>query len=118
MQLTGPNKVIKKSADIFLKHLLTTDTYTDSFAAFLRLNDDDNNPATVAPDECKIRKAFSRHGLTPNEDCVDKEEGIKIMLSEASKDGSVLLQASAFGAKEIILCRGDVESYSPNDGSI
>lgn len=110
----GEEEGHRKAADIFLKHLLSTDTYTDSFAAFLRLNDDDQNPATPSPDECKIRQAFARHNLTQTDPtCIDTDAGIKVRIKDGSAPKSVTLEASSFGAREIYLCQGDVMVCTP-----
>lgn len=61
---------------LFFGHLLTTDTYRDSYDAVLRLDDDDANPATPAPDACLINAAFAKYGLAQaTAGCVDDPEG-------------------------------------------
>ena len=64
----------QKAADLFFRHLLTTDTYLDSYQAVLRLDDHDNNPATKSPNHCLINDAFARHGLANSENCTDQWE--------------------------------------------
>ena len=95
----------------FFRHLLTTDSYQQSYAAVLRLDDDDGNPATRSPNHCLINLAFANHGLTELEaGCVDTpvEPSVPVdqsltlaMLNEV--DGVKIL-ASADQAESIELC--------------
>ena len=62
------------AAYLFFRHVLTTDTYSDSYQAILLLDDDDGNPATKSPNHCLITKAFSDHGLGKPNGCKDEQK--------------------------------------------
>lgn len=76
---------------LFFNHLLTTDSYQDSYAAVLRLDDDDGNPATKSPNHCVINAAFAAHGLATAENCTDKA------VEDTYKPGDLTLTLSAAG---------------------
>lgn len=80
--------------ELFINHLLTTNTFTESYLTLLRLDDDDGNPATRSPNFCLINKAFSDHGLAELEaNCEDPQDASEEMIDEGlflaigSKDG-------------------------------
>lgn len=75
-----------KAERLFFRSLVTTNRYLDLYANLLLLNDDDQNPATPAPDFCEINQAFSAHGLaTAEADCkvnsVEFPQGYKVNTS-------------------------------------
>jgi hypothetical protein len=117
----GPEEGTLRTADLFFKHLLVTDRYIDSYASVLRLDDNDNNPATPSPHYCAINKAFGKHRLIgaatlEGPGCVDQDQGLKVRVDVDNGDGSLNLIASAFGASSIAFCPGKVTSC-PNDDS-
>jgi hypothetical protein len=86
----------------FYKHLLTTDSYRDSYQAILRLDDNDGNASTRSPNHCLINKAFANHGLATAEACQDatQKESLKlapdlyISLASADATGAVIMASS------------------------
>lgn len=110
--LYGPKEGNRKTADLLYKHLTMTDRYTESYQSVLRLDDDDNNPATRSPNYCSINKAFAAHnltgGLTEGATCVDEDDGIKVRVDLDLGQGALSLVASSFAAESIIACPGKV----------
>ena len=103
--------------ELFYKHLLTTDTYLDSYQAVLRLDDNDGNPATPAPDLCLINAAFAAHGLaTAIANCTDApvvldltvDSDLAIAISRFDVTGVTVL-ASSLTATSVGLCIDDVK---------
>jgi hypothetical protein len=97
--------------NLFMKHLMVTDTYLDSYDNVLLLNDDDGNPATKSPDHCVINAAFARHNLTtleancadtPNTDVVADDVFVGIYSETAQ--GSFELMASSAAKTNLSLC--------------
>jgi hypothetical protein len=119
--LYGAEEGTARAANLFFKHLLVTDRYIDSYAAVLRLDDTDNNPATPSPSYCAINKAFGKHRLIgaatlEGPSCVDQDQGLKVRVDVDNGDGTLNLIASSFGARSIAFCAGKVTSC-PNDAS-
>jgi hypothetical protein len=119
--LYGAEEGTARTANLFFKHLLVTDRYIDSYAAVLRLDDNDNNPATPSPSYCAINKAFGRHLLIgaatlEGAGCVDQDQGLKVRVDVDNGDGTLNLIASSFGASSIAFCAGKVTSC-PADAS-
>ncbi|WP_141733849.1 hypothetical protein [Oligoflexus tunisiensis] len=113
--LYGPEEGTTRTANFFFKHLLVTDRYIDSYASVLRLDDDDNNPATPSPHYCAINKAFGKHRLIgaatlEGPSCVDQDQGLKVRVDVDNGDGTLNLLASSFGAASIVFCPGKVTS--------
>lgn len=52
-----------KTAEIFFKHLISTDAYTDSYQGALIVDDDDGNLENCTPHMCLMNAAFAKHGL-------------------------------------------------------
>jgi hypothetical protein len=118
--LYGPEEGTTRTANLFFKHLLVTDRYIDSYASVLRLDDNDNNPATPSPSYCAINKAFGKHRLIgaatlEGPGCVDQDQGLKVRVDVDNGDGTLNLIASSFGAASIAFCPGKVTSC-PNGG--
>jgi len=103
----GDAKAWPLVSSMFLEHMLTTDAYVDSYAALLRLDDDDGNPITPSPNHCKITRAFSDHGLAsyPPDACIDNEEMLKVRLTEQG-EGAISLTVASYGPDSIRLCKG------------
>jgi hypothetical protein len=119
--LYGPEEGTARTANLFFKHLLVTDRYIDSYASVLRVDDDDNNPATPSPNYCAINKAFGKHRLIgaatlEGPSCVDQDQGLKVRVDLDNGDGTLNLIASSFGAASIAFCPGKVTSC-PADAS-
>lgn len=98
----------------FLRHLLTTDAFMDSYRAVVRLDDDDGNPNTPSPNECLINKAFATHGLATASNCEDKvaTETVPIDASiylavKSETNGLATLMAASEKAAQFGLCLGD-----------
>ena len=103
--------------ELFYKHLLTTDTYQDSYQAVLRLDDNDGNPATPSPDLCLINAAFAAHGLaTVIANCTDTpvapdlavDSDLAVAISRFDATGVTVL-ASSLTASSVGLCLDDVK---------
>lgn len=109
----GETKGAFMSEMYFFKSVLTTDSYTESYDAVLRLDDDDNNAATPSPNRCLIDEAFSRHGLGKNLNCQDtvKEptypinDNINIGIKSRSGNSATLMASSMTGV-ELTGCLG------------
>ncbi len=115
MALYGTEEGTNRAANFFFKHLLVTDRYIDSYASLLRLDDNDNNPATPSPSYCAINKAFGKHRLLgaatlEGPSCVDQDQGLKVRVDVDNGDGTLNLIASSFGASSIAFCPGKVTS--------
>ncbi|MDB5038078.1 MAG: hemagglutinin protein [Bacteriovoracaceae bacterium] len=54
-----------KTADLFFKHLISTDAYLDSYMGVLAVDDDDGNLQNCTPHMCILNVAFAKRGLTP-----------------------------------------------------
>lgn len=110
--LYGPEEGNDKTADLMLKHLTMADRYIESYAAMMRLDDNDNNPATRSPHYCSITKAFAAHNLTggivEGDTCIDVDQGIKVRVDVDQGGGSLSLVASSYAADSIIACPGKV----------
>jgi hypothetical protein len=107
----GPVAGAAKAETIFFRHLLTTDTYLDSYQAAVRLDDDDGNPATPSPNYCLINAAFAKHGLAQNENCQDKKREDSVPIDETiavgiakSDDAGILLMAASAKAAQMSIC--------------
>lgn len=111
----GENRGSDKSAELFVRHLLTTDKYTDSLKTLLALDDDDQNPTTPSPNACLIKAAFANHGLASEEQCEDpiaKTSSIAIdinMYLGISDSGSVVASTKNKNVKKIALCEGSAK---------
>ncbi len=108
----GPNEGQRMASSLFFRHLTMTDRYVDSYQSVLRLDDNDNNPATRSPSYCAINKAFARHaltgGVTEGDSCVDTDLGLRVRVDVDHGGGSLTLIASSFGADSIVACPGKV----------
>ena len=83
----GERRGLHISSELFFRHLLTSDTYQESYLTVLRLDDDDGDPMTRSPNHCLINKAFADHGLADSEDCTDGELAIKPEVNQDIKLG-------------------------------
>lgn len=54
-----------KTAEIFFKHLVATDSYLDSYMGALAVDDDDGNLDNCTPHMCVLNIAFSKRGIAP-----------------------------------------------------
>jgi hypothetical protein len=99
---------------LFFRHLLAVDSYQESYAAVLRVDDDDSNPATRSPNHCLINSVFARHGLTTAEHCDDPLVSVTpaatslhlALLDAGPEENAVHLLASAPIAEAMALCLG------------
>ncbi len=109
-------------AKMFLQHLLVTDRYTDSYQSVLRIDDNDNNPATRSPNYCLINRAFAVHGLTggtvEGDSCVDADPSLKVRVDVDFGQGQLGLIASSGGAASILFCPGKVSSCKKGDAGV
>ena len=114
-----------KAEEMFLKHLLTTNTYTDSYQAVLRLDDGSSNPSVNSANHCTINKAFAAHGLATAENCQDPalQENLpidsKIVLAVQSEatDGVIFMAAAEDTAYSAVLCLKDRTECDANDST-
>lgn len=121
IQRYGEVKGGNHAAMLFLRHLITTDTYTDSYQAVLRLDDNDGNTATKSPNYCLINKAFANHGLATDENCTDTpiqnkypvDASLNLGIKERATDGAVLM-ASTTTAAQIVGCLGERAACEQN----
>jgi len=97
----GDVKGIYLAEGFFLKHLLTTDTYKESYQTVLRLDDNDGNPATRSPNFCLITEAFANRGLAEAASgCVDQIDAnrslptISVGIVTSSLEGSSIMISS------------------------
>ena len=105
------------AAELFLNHLLVTDSYLESYGSVVRLDDDDGDFSTRSPNFCLITRAFAKHGLAQiAEDCVDSIDPRLPVLLDAkleikeddSAPGRYLLAASLpLEERDLILCLAD-----------
>ena len=101
---------------MFLRHLLVTDSYRESYQSILTLDDDDANPVTPSPNKCLITAAFARHGLATEEDnCQDLaptspgvmlDSNIAIAVQSETASGLVLIAAGSETARTMYACLG------------
>jgi hypothetical protein len=112
----GANGGAVKAEGLFFRHLLSTDSYLQSYQSVLRLDDNDGNPMTKSPNHCLINASFAAHGLATNENCqddatpssvpVDVSASIGIL---SSNDQGITLMASSEKGKKISYCFGSKE---------
>ncbi len=92
----------------FYRHLLSTDSYRESYKTVLALDDNDGNASTKSPNHCLINEAFAKHGLAEAENCQD--EIAKIGTADQNIFFALVddkLAVSAQSAEEVIVCVGD-----------
>jgi len=112
----------EKAERYFFRHMLVTDSYLKSYENVLKLDDDDNNPATQSPNYCLITKAFANHGLATGGNCEDdvkslaygEDSSIAFAVFEENTN-KVKIHASAKGATSILVCKSNVESCDSQD---
>lgn len=110
----GANRGAHTAGRLFFRHLLAVDSYQESYAAVLRVDDDDRNPATPGPNHCLINAVFAKHGLASAENCEDMVAGsvslipeLNIALLDAGPaENAVHVLASAPEAEAMALCMG------------
>jgi len=110
----GQNRGAHLAGRLFFRHLLAVDSYQESYAAVLRVDDNDNNPATRGPNHCLINAVFARHGLAPAEHCEDQLSAptsvatdLQLALLDAGpEENAVHVLASAASAEGMALCMG------------
>jgi hypothetical protein len=110
----GATRGAHHAGRLFFRHLLAVDSYLESYAAVLRIDDNDSNPATPAPNYCLINAVFARHGLTTAEHCEDSvvmlppaETSLNLALLDAGpEENAVHVLASAPSAEGMALCLG------------
>ncbi|MFW7379574.1 MAG: hypothetical protein ACOH5I_12245 [Oligoflexus sp.] len=104
------------AANLFFRHLLSSDTYHDSYQSVLRLDDDDGNPATRSPHFCMINRIFAARGLAESVSCEDappqsyqktKVDDDLFLAFAEPQDGQLGLVASSAFADRLSICFGD-----------
>jgi hypothetical protein len=111
-----------KAERLFLRHLLDTDSYRQSYMSVLRLDDDDSNTRSQSPNHCLINDAFAAHGLATDEGCNDPDldmtwsKDIGLSLKAAEGD-SVTIRASVVGtaAPKMGVCVVTASAYALTD---
>lgn len=63
VKVYGSEEGRKKTAEIFFKHLVSTDSYLDSYMGALAIDDDDGNLQNCTPHMCLMNVAFSKRGI-------------------------------------------------------
>ena len=109
---------------LFFRHLLAVDSYLESYAAVLRIDDNDSNPATPGPNHCLINTIFARHGLTTAERCEDIVASVPpaatslnlALLDAGPEENAVHVLASAPSAEGMALCLGARAVCETNKG--
>ncbi len=107
----------EKAERYFFRHMLVTDSYLKSYENVLKLDDDDNNPATQSPNYCLITEAFANHGLATENNCEDEvkslnygeDSSISFAVYEEVSD-KVKIHAAAKGATSILVCMDNVDN--------
>ena len=103
----------KKASELFYKHILITDRYTDSYEQILSL-DGKNTTAGQSPHFCLINKAFASHNLAEDKGCKDKNVGfgqdIYLAIHREETANSVTVKASAKNSKKVGICLNDIET--------
>jgi hypothetical protein len=110
----GAARGAHEAGRLFFRHLLAVDSYLESYAAVLRIDDNDSNPATPGPNHCLINSVFARHGLTTSEHCEDivasmppAATSLNLALLDAGpEENAVHVLASAPSAEAMALCLG------------
>jgi hypothetical protein len=115
MERYGELEGQEKAGHLFFRHLLTADTYHDSYQAVLRLDDDDGNPATLSPNYCLINEIFAKRGLADPEYCQDQaarsyestaiDEDLFLALADTGETHTGLVASSAY-ATDMVICKG------------
>lgn len=110
----GPRRGKHLAAELFFRHLLTADSYHESYLTVLRLDDDDGNPNTRSPNHCLINRAFASHGLAELEECEDVPRkslppvaDLNIAIREMTDKGVKLMVSSEVKVDRVGLCIGD-----------
>ncbi|HYX31587.1 MAG TPA: hypothetical protein VE954_00645, partial [Oligoflexus sp.] len=121
----GPHRGAHIAGRLFFRHLLAVDSYLESYAAVLRVDDNDSNPATPGPNHCLINAVFARHGLTAAEHCEDQPVALEptapdlhlALLDAGPEDNAVHVLASAPAADAMALCLGARATCEGNPAS-
>jgi hypothetical protein len=121
----GPTRGAHVASRLFFRHLLPVDSYHESYAAVLRVDDDDGNPATPGPNHCLINTVFARHGLATAEHCEDSLDSVTppvtsvhmALLDAGPEENAVHILASAPTAEAMALCLGPRMLCDANKGS-
>ena len=114
-----------KAEELFLKHLLTTNNYTDSYQAMLRLDDVAGNPAVNSPNHCLINAAFAAHGLATAEGCQDPpvvetlplDSKIALAVNSEDANGVIFMAAAENTAASAVLCLKDRSQCTADDSA-
>jgi hypothetical protein len=100
----------------FMRHLLVTDSYRESYQSVMTLDDDDANPMTPSPNKCLITAAFAKHGLATEEpNCQDvpsaalavkTEPTLALSVLTPAANGATLMAAGPQATRSIFACVG------------
>ena len=130
----GANAGAVKAENLFMRHLLTTDSYLQSYQSVIRLDDNDGNPMTKSPNHCLINASFAMHGLATAENCQDDatpsavpvDMTAAIAVSKNTETGIILMastekgrkMAICFESKETCLAQSNLQADLVTEGSL
>lgn len=112
----------------FFRHLLSTDSYRDSYQALVTLDDNDGNPATRSPNFCLINTAFAQHGLaTAVADCMDAvvpdpvkvDADLALAINQSAPTVTVIMASSTSSRRmgyclgTLAVCKSDTAKILP-----
>jgi hypothetical protein len=66
-----------RTAEIFFKHLVTTDSYLDSYMGALAIDDDDGNLSNCTPHMCLFNLAFAKRGIAAKDPRCSTQEAVE-----------------------------------------
>lgn len=112
----GPTRGAFLADRFFMRHLLVTDSYRESYQSVMTLDDDDANPMTPSPNKCLITAAFAKHGLATEEpNCQDlpsaaaavkTEPTLALSVLTPAANGATLMAAGPQATRSIFACVG------------
>lgn len=112
----GPVTGAFTAEQYFLRHLMVTDSYLNSYQTVLALDDDDANPMTRSPNYCLINAAFAKHGLaTAEANCQDaptppgqvkSETALSVAVLKDDAAGATLMAAGPANTRAMYACVG------------
>ncbi len=96
---------------LFFRHLITADTYKESYNIVLQLDNEGGNAAVRSPNFCLINSVFSKHGLAQEvANCQDAVEEMSVALKVETKISKVAAGGYQIvlksPAEQLIICKG------------